>query len=58
MAPIVVHPAVVYFQYILAHMVKKVPVVRHHEYGQPLPRQEILQPFYHLNVQMVGRLVQ
>ena len=57
-AAVVVQAAVVDFQYVLTHVVEEIPVVRHHEDGQTLPRQEILQPFYHLNVQMVGGLVQ
>ena len=57
-AAVVVEAAVVQFEDVLAHVVEEVAVVCHHEDGQPLARQEVLQPFNHLYVQMVGWLVE
>ena len=57
-AAIVVETAVVNLQYVLADVVEEVAVVCDHEDGEPLARQEILQPFNHFDVKMVGGLVQ
>ena len=57
-AAVGVDGAVVEFQNRIAHLVQEESVVRNHEDGLVSAVQITLQPLYHLQVQMVGRLVQ
>ena len=57
-APVGVDGAVVEFQNRIAHLVQEESVVRNHEDGLVATVQITLQPFYHLQIQVVGRLIQ
>ena len=57
-AAVGVDGAVVEFQNRIAHLVQEESVVRYHEDGLVAAVQITFQPFYHLQVQMVGRLIQ
>ena len=43
---------------VLAYVVEEVAVVGDHEEGQPLSREELLEPLYHVDVEVVGGLVE
>ena len=43
---------------VVAHMVEEVAVVGYHKDGQPLSGKIVLEPFNHVDVQMVGGLVE
>ena len=45
-------------QNFVGDTIQKIAVVGHHENDTLKPDQKILQPGYHLIVQMVGRLIQ
>ena len=49
---------VVEFQDDAAHTIQEIAVVSHHEQRLVAPREESFEPFYHLQVEMVGRLVE
>ena len=50
--------AVVYFNDFRAHTVQEIAVVRHHEQAQTTTVQVLFQPFRHVQVEVVSRLVQ
>ena len=49
---------VVYFNDFRAHTVQEIAVVRHHEQAQAATVQVLFQPFRHVQVEVVGRLIQ
>ena len=57
-AAIGVYFLVVKFQYHRAHLVEEKPVVGNHEQGFVATGKEAFQPFYHVEVKMVGWLIQ
>ena len=46
------------FQNFIGNFVKEITVMRNHDHNAFKPVQVILQPGYHLIIQMVGRLIQ
>ena len=57
-ATVEIYLAVVEFDDVVTDMVEEVAVVGHHQNGQPLFAEEVLQPFDHGDVEVVGRLVE
>ena len=57
-AAIGIDGVVVQFQNHRAHTIQEETVVRHHQQRTVATRQKALQPFYHLQIQMVRRLVE
>ena len=57
-ALVLVYTAVVYLDYLRADAVEEVAVVRHHQQSEVGAAQIIFQPFGHIQVEVVGRLIQ
>ena len=57
-AAIGIDALIVELQYHVAHLVEEESVVGHHKDGLVAPVQIAFQPFYHFQVEMVGRLVE
>ena len=55
---VLVYPAVVYFDNLRANTIKEIPVVRYHQQSKVGTAQIVFQPFGHIKVKMVGRLIQ
>ena len=52
-----VHHALIEFKNLIAHSIKEITVVRDHQQGHAGLGEKLLQPFHHLHIQVVGRLV-
>ena len=57
-ATVAVDARLVEFQYFGAYLVEEIAVVRHHQYGHVAPGQVVLEPLYHVDVEVIGRLVE
>ena len=53
-----IEPRVVEFIDIVAHVVEEIAIVGDHEDGQPLAREELFEPLNHVDVEVVGGLVE
>ena len=53
-----IYTAIVYLDYLRADAVEEVAVVRHHQQSEVGTAQIIFQPFGHIKVEVVGRLIQ
>ena len=53
-----IHTAAVNFHHGIAYTLKKITVMRHHDQCMCIADQIGFQPFDHLIIQMVGRLIQ
>ena len=56
-ALVAVHTAVVNLNYLVAHIIKEIAVVRHHQQAAAHTREILFEPLHHLKVKVVRRLV-
>ena len=55
--PVQIYAAAVQFHHRIAHSVKEIPIVGHHQQGAAAATQDLLQSLDRLDVQVIGRLV-